>query len=146
MLSLFDSWLFDVFNTFTCSLRDCLCPRELFIFKVKNTKKGGYQIFHGSPNELILPPFVNSAVDYKPEQFEMVHAITEATIVVLVRNGLEVEDVDELLELAQQAEHSLTYGTVGTGSLYHLIGEKISQDIDTPLEHIAYRGAAPAIK
>lgn len=105
----------------------------------------GYQIFHGSPNELILPSFVNSAVDYEPEQFEMTHAITDATLVVLVREGLGVDSLDELIELARDSDHPLTYGTVGTGSLYHLIGEKISQDIGAPLEHIAYRGGAPAL-
>lgn len=106
----------------------------------------GYQIFHGSPNGLILPSFVNSAVEYEPEQFELVHAITDATLVVLVREGLGVDSLDDLLEMARDAaDQPLTYGTVGTGSLYHLIGEKISQDIGAPLEHIAYRGAAPAI-
>src|SRR5699024_8626765 len=104
----------------------------------------GYQIFHGSPNELILPSYVNSAVDYEPEQFEMAHAITDATLVVLIRDGLGVDSLDELIEMARDSKQPLTYGTVGTGSLYHLIGEKISQDIGAPLEHIDYRGSASA--
>ena len=105
----------------------------------------GYQIFHGSPNELVLPTMVNKAVTFKPEDFEMVHAITEATLVLLTSDTVKASSIDEFLDQAKSNKKTLSYATVGTGSLYHLIGEKISLETGIAVEHIPYRGAAPAL-
>lgn len=113
--------------------------------RLLNLPADGYQIFHGSPNELILPTLVNSAVTFQPEDFEFVHAITQATIVVLTSQHISATTIDEFLLQAKQAQKPLSYGTVGAGSLYHLIGEKMSLNTDIPLQHVPYRGAAPAI-
>ena len=37
----------------------------------------------------------------------------------------------------------MSYGSVGNGSLYHIIGEKFSQLARVPLTHVPYRGIAP---
>lgn len=113
--------------------------------RLLNLPADGYQIFHGSPNELILPTLVNSAVNFKPEDFEFVHAITRATIVVLTSQSIQANTIDEFLQQAKQNQKPLSYATVGAGSLYHLIGEKISLNTDIPLQHVPYRGAAPAL-
>lgn len=105
----------------------------------------GYMFFHGSPSELILPSLVNRAVSYVPEDFELVQAITSATIVVIMRSDLKVENLDELIRKAQSSEKPITYGTVGNGSLYHLITERLKKDTGANMDHIPYRGSAPAL-
>lgn len=106
----------------------------------------GYQIFHGSPNELILPTLVNKSTRFKPEDFELVQTITTATLVVLARSGLNVNNLDELITLARQKESApLTYASVGMGSLYHLIGERLAKELGLTLQHVPYQGATPAL-
>lgn len=106
----------------------------------------GYTFFHGSPNELILPTLTNKAVTFQPEDFELVQAITTATIVVLTRAGLEVNNLDDLIRLAKNKDGApLTYGSVGNGSLYHLLTERIKKDTGINVEHVPYRGSAPAL-
>lgn len=106
----------------------------------------GYTFFHGSPNELILPTLINQAVTFKPEDFELVQAITSATIVLLTRADLDVKNVDDLIRLTKsQKDKPLTYASVGTGSLYHLITERLKKETGANVEHIPYRGASPAL-
>ncbi len=57
--------------------------------------------------------------------------------VLAVRNSLNVKTVDELLALARKnAGKPLSYGSVGPGSLYHLIGEKFSQLTQVEMLHV----------
>ncbi|NLC36008.1 MAG: tripartite tricarboxylate transporter substrate binding protein [Alcaligenaceae bacterium] len=109
-------------------------------------KADGYTFFHGSPNELILPTLIHKAVTFKPEDFELVQAITTATIVVLTRADLDVNNLDDLIRLAKSRTDSpLTYGSVGNGSLYHLLTERIGKDTGITVEHVPYRGSSPAL-
>jgi tripartite-type tricarboxylate transporter receptor subunit TctC len=63
-----------------------------------------------------------------------------------VRNSLNVKTVDELLALARKnANKPLSYGSVGPGSLYHLVGEKFSQLTKVEMLHVPYKGIAPLL-
>src|SRR5690606_18340932 len=116
--------------------------------KVLNGKADGYTIFQGTQNELILPPLTNKAVRYQPEEFESLQPITVTPLVLLVRSGLPVNTPEEFLKLAAQKDNtnSLTYGTVGIGSLYHLITEQMSKTAGVPLTHVPYKGTAPVVQ
>ena len=116
--------------------------------KVLNSKSDGKYFFQGTANELILPPLTNNAVRFKPAEFQSVHPITTSNLVLLVKQDLPVNSVDEFVNLARERSKTapLTYGTVGIGSLYHLVTERISKTIDAQLIHAPYRGTAPAMQ
>jgi tripartite-type tricarboxylate transporter receptor subunit TctC len=116
--------------------------------KVLNAKADGGVFFQGTQNELILPPLTNRAVRYQPDAFESVQPITVTHLVLLVRAGLPVNTTDDFLKLAGQrdASASLTYGTVGVGSLYHLITEYLGKVTNVPFTHVPYSGTAPVIQ
>ena len=116
--------------------------------KVLNAKPDGGYFFQGTANELILPPLTNSAIRFKPAQFQSVHPITTSNLVLLVKQDLPVKTIDDFVNLARKRASTapLTYGTVGVGSLYHLVTERISKTIDAPLIHAPYRGTAPAMQ
>lgn len=116
--------------------------------KVLNANADGYYIFQGTQNELILPILTNNAVKFASEDFEAIHPITVTSLVLLVKKDLPVNTVDEFVALAKERSTSspLTYGTVGVGSLYHLVTERIAKDIDSELTHIPYKGTAPVMQ
>lgn len=114
--------------------------------KLLNSPADGYAFFHGSPNELILPTLINKAISYKPEEFTLVQHTTSATIILLTRSDLGVDTLDDFLRLAQKRDGKpLTYASVGTGSLYHLITARMAKEMDLNVEHVPYRGSAPAL-
>lgn len=115
--------------------------------KVLSAPADGYYIFHGSPNELILAPLTNTAVRYKPEDFQLVHPITSGTVVLLTNAALNVQSMDDFIELAKaRKDNPLTYGSVGVGSLYHLMVEYIAKQADLHVLHVPYKGAGPALQ
>ncbi|WYX28934.1 tripartite tricarboxylate transporter substrate-binding protein [Achromobacter denitrificans] len=70
--------------------------------RVLSSPPDGYTFLHGSPNEVILSPFLNAAAHYKPEDFRLTQPISEATIVLLARADLPVSDVDEFIAYAKR--------------------------------------------
>ena len=114
--------------------------------KVIGAPADGYYIFQGSANELILSPLANASVKLKSEDFRLVHPAADAVLVFVTRADLGVKSVDELIALAKKsADKPLTYGSVGIGSLYHLILEEVQQTTGIKLQHIPYKGNSPLL-
>lgn len=116
--------------------------------RVLNAPANGAMFFQGTQNELILPPLTNPAIRYKPDDFESLQPITVTPLVLLVRSDLPVSTTAEFLALAKQqaADKSLTYGSVGVGSLYHLITERMARVAGVTLTHVPYRGTSPVVQ
>jgi tripartite-type tricarboxylate transporter receptor subunit TctC len=117
--------------------------------KVLNSPADGHMIFQGSPNELILAPLANAAIKYKPEDFRLVQMITINPLVMLARKDFPASNGDELVAYAKKAAaegKSMTYASVGPGSLYHLLGEHMSSVTGIPMTHVPYKGGAPAVQ
>jgi tripartite-type tricarboxylate transporter receptor subunit TctC len=115
--------------------------------KVLAAPADGYYIFQGSPNEVILSPLANAAVKLKTEDFRLVHPVADAVMVFVTRKDLPVANVDELIALARKSgDKPLTYGSVGVGSLYHLILENAQAQTGVKLAHVPYKGNAPLLQ
>ena len=115
--------------------------------KVLAAPADGYYMFQGSPNEVILSSLANAAVKLKAEDFRLVHPVADAVMVLLVRKDLPVNNVDELIALARKSgDKPLSYGSVGIGSLYHLILENVQQIAGIKLTHAPYKGNAPLLQ
>lgn len=115
--------------------------------RVLTSAPDGYTFLHGSANEVILSPFLNTAARYKPEDFRLTQPISEATIVLLARADLPVSNVDDFIAYAKRpGAKPLTFGSVGVGSLYHIMTEYLGRREGAEFLHVPYRGAAPALQ
>jgi tripartite-type tricarboxylate transporter receptor subunit TctC len=117
--------------------------------KVLSAPSDGYLLFQGSPNELIFAPLAISSVKYKPEDFRQIHRVGMAPMAILARADLPANNADELVAYAIKAAKdgkSMTYGSVGIGSFYHLLGEQMSKVIGAPMLHVPYKGGADVFK
>lgn len=115
--------------------------------KVLAAPADGQFVFQGSPNEVILSPLANAAVKLKTEDFRLVHPVADAVMVFVTRKDLPVASVDELIALARKSgDKPLTYGSVGIGSLYHLILENVQAQTGVKLAHVPYKGNAPLLQ
>lgn len=113
--------------------------------KVLSAPADGYYIFQGSPNELILAPLAIPSVKFKSEDFSMVQTIGNVPLMVITRKDLQANSIDELVKLARSAPKNapLTFGSVGPGSLYHVLGEHMAKTIGATMTHVPYKGGAP---
>jgi tripartite-type tricarboxylate transporter receptor subunit TctC len=114
--------------------------------KLINSPADGYTMSLGTPMELVLAPLAIQGVKFKPEDFKLAAQLVTTNMVLVTRPNLNVKNVDELVALMKKsAAQPMSYGSVGPGSLYHLIGEKFSQLTKTPLLHVPYKGTAPLL-
>lgn len=117
--------------------------------KTLNAKSDGSIIYQGSPNELILAPLTNEEIKYRPDQFRLVSRITVNPLMVLVKNDLPAKTFDDLVAYARTEAGKgkpLNYGSVGVGSMYHIVTEDLSSRLNVKVTHVPYKGAAPLIQ
>jgi tripartite-type tricarboxylate transporter receptor subunit TctC len=72
-----------------------------------------------------------------------------APMAIIARADLPANTADELVAYAIKAAKdgkSITYGSVGMGSFYHLLGEQMSKVIGAPMLHVPYKGGADVFK
>jgi tripartite-type tricarboxylate transporter receptor subunit TctC len=94
----------------------------------------------------VITQFAFASLPYDPERdFRAVGQITTAPMMVGVRADLPVNSFAELLALARSRPGTLTYASVGEGSLTHVATELLSQRAGVQMLHVPYRGSGPAM-
>ena len=77
------------------------------------------------------------------KDFAPVAGIADIPHALVVRRGLEADNVAALVALAKKSPGALTYGSTGNGSASHLAAELFKLKAGVDLLHVPFRGAAP---
>jgi tripartite-type tricarboxylate transporter receptor subunit TctC len=118
----------------------------LGIQKVLQAPADGHTMIMASPMELILAPLGMAAVKHKPEDLRLAGLLVNTTMIMLGRKDLPANTVDELIEASKKpGAKELSYGSVGAGSMYHLVAETFSRQTGVKMLHVPYKGAAPLL-
>jgi tripartite-type tricarboxylate transporter receptor subunit TctC len=79
------------------------------------------------------------------DDFTHLGLLVEAANVLLVRGDSPIRDLGQYLEMARR--QPVRFGSSGIGSAPHLLGAMLSGEARAPqLEHVPYRGTAPAMQ
>ena len=91
-------------------------------------------------NPLIYPRLPYDAVaDFRP-----VSLIVHAPIVLLVRPGFGVDNLEDFLAKVREQPGGFSYATWGIGSTSHLAMEALSRQAKLRMLHVPFTGGAPA--
>jgi tripartite-type tricarboxylate transporter receptor subunit TctC len=90
-------------------------------------------------NQSLLKNYPYDAV----KDFAAVAGIADIPHVLVVRRGLEAENVGALVALARKSPGALNYASTGVGSASHLAAELFKTKAGVDLQHIPFRGSAP---
>lgn len=94
----------------------------------------------------VITQFAFASLPYDPERdFRTVGQITTAPMMVGVRADLPAQSFAELLALARARPGTLSYASVGEGSLTHVATELLRQRAGIEMLHVPYRGSGPAM-
>jgi len=105
----------------------------------------GYSIGVGSTSTQAIGPVTLPQVPYDPvKDFVPVALMAETPYVIAVNPKLNVKTLQELIDLAKARPGKLNYGSAGTGSTTHLSSAMFARMAGIEMEHIAYKGNAPA--
>jgi tripartite-type tricarboxylate transporter receptor subunit TctC len=98
----------------------------------------------------ISPSFVTASVMYKKLPFDPAKAFSPVTLlangpanVLVVFPSFPAKNLQELIGLARS--RPLTYGSPGSGAVQHFTAELFNLKAGIKLEHIPYKGQAPAL-
>ena len=84
---------------------------------------------------------------YDPvKDFSPIAAAVEPVTCLVVNGALPVNSVTELVAYAKARPGELSYGSSGVGSVFHLMGELFNQSAGVKINHVPYRGVAPALQ
>jgi tripartite-type tricarboxylate transporter receptor subunit TctC len=112
---------------------------------VARAQPDGLNLLLSTASAHIVTPALVPKIGYDGmRDFAFVAMIASVPNVLVVRPTLGVNNVQDLIALAKQKPGTLNYGSVGNGSQPHLAAELFQQMTATRLNHIPYKGAAPA--
>lgn len=109
-------------------------------------KPDGYSYLFPAIHHAILPSLRQDLGYDIQTDFEPVGSVARFPIILVVHPSLGVSSVKELIEYAKKHPGEVSYSSSGTGGGTHLAGELFNSMAGVQLQHIPYRGSAPAMQ
>jgi tripartite-type tricarboxylate transporter receptor subunit TctC len=112
---------------------------------VAKAEPDGYTVMMLNDNHA-LNPWVFKNIPYDSiKDFTPIGFVGYTPLVFATHPSIPVKDVKSLIEIAKKDPGGITYASVGPGSASHLAGEMLGAAGNVKLQHVPYKGGAPAL-
>ena len=106
----------------------------------------GYTIVMGQTSNLAVNPTLNPKLAYDPlRDLQPVSMVASGPLMLVASSGWRLRDLAALLADAKTSPGKVMFGSPGNGTVGHLGGELFKARAGIDLQHVPYRGAAPAL-
>ena len=105
----------------------------------------GYTIAMISASATIHPSVYNNVPYDVVKDFSHVSILASSAFVVVTNPNLPVHSIKELIALAKAKPGQLNFASSGAGGTLHLAGELFKSMAHVDMNHVPYKGGAPAI-
>ncbi|MBT2302730.1 tripartite tricarboxylate transporter substrate binding protein [Variovorax paradoxus] len=113
---------------------------------VAKASKDGYTLLMTISSSQAINPALYKNPGFDPvKDFRPVGLIGAVPNVLLVNPSFPAKSLGELLALAKRKDAAYQYASAGNGTLNHLLGEMLNSMAGIQLQHVPYKGVAPAI-
>ena len=107
---------------------------------VAQAKPDGYTMLYANQGQIATFPFLYKKLSYDPmKAFVPVHGFGESSLLMVVNSSKPYTTVEEFIEYAKKNPGKINFGSSGTGTATHLLGEMFQTATGTSLVHIPYR-------
>lgn len=114
---------------------------------VYNAQPDGYTLLSAPPPPLVINHNLYPKLGFDPTRFEPVIVMAHVPNAVIVNpNKVKAASVDELIGFLRENPGKVTAATQGNGTTSHLTSELFELMAKVKLQHIPYRGSAPALQ
>ena len=79
------------------------------------------------------------------KDFAPISQVASLDLILVAHPSFPAKNVQELIALAKTKPGSISYASFGNGSMAHIAGELLNQKAGIKMEHIPYKGGAPAL-
>ena len=98
------------------------------------------------PPQIAINQFLYAKLAFDPEKDLLpIAQVERLPNILVVKKGLEVNSVKEFIAYAKANPGKLNYASSGNGTTIHLSGELFKRMAGVEMNHIPYRGSAPAV-
>ena len=112
----------------------------------KSANPDGYTLVLGTIGPVAVNPSLYSRLPYDPvADFTPIARAVSALNVLAVHPSLPVRSVKDLIAYAKANPGRLNYGSSGVGFADHLAGELFNRMAGVSMQHVPYKGGAPAM-
>jgi tripartite-type tricarboxylate transporter receptor subunit TctC len=105
----------------------------------------GYTLLASQPAPITTAPLLFKKLNFDPTKFEPVAVMSAISNTLLVRPDFPAGTVKEFIAYVKANPGKVTYASQGNGTTSHLTGAMFDAATGTKMNHIPYRGTAPAI-
>jgi tripartite-type tricarboxylate transporter receptor subunit TctC len=113
---------------------------------VARSRPDGRTLLMGTVGTHAINPALYKKLPYDPvRDFTPIALVAEAPVTIVINPALAVNNVAELVALAKRSSGKLNYGSAGPGTPGHLTGEMFKAAATIELQHVPYKGSAPAL-
>jgi tripartite-type tricarboxylate transporter receptor subunit TctC len=110
----------------------------------KAAPDGRTLLFSPSGNVVISPSLQANLPYDAATAFEPIALVGSVKTALIVRSGIDVKSVAELIALAKGGAQ-LTFGSPGSGTSPHISGELLNHAAGIAITHVPFRGLGPAL-
>lgn len=105
----------------------------------------GYTIFYNT-SAISIAPSLYSKLNYDvAKDFAPVALTATVPLVLVVNPAIPARSVKELVAFAKANPAKMNYGSSGSGTITHLAGALFATQMGLAMQHIPYKGSAPAL-
>ncbi len=113
---------------------------------VARSAPDGYTLFIATAETMALNPFLMKTVPYDPlRDFAAIGLMDDFPFTLTVNPQLPVKTVADFIAYARANDGKLNFSSWGTGSIGQIAFEQFKQATGIRMEHVPFKGAAPAI-
>ena len=114
---------------------------------VKDAPADGHTLFMGHAGTHAVNPHLLGNLGYDPvADFRPITLMISTSHILVVPESSPVKSVADLVALAKSRPEGLTYASQGVGAGGHLLGEMFTRQTGANLQHVPYKGSAPALQ
>jgi tripartite-type tricarboxylate transporter receptor subunit TctC len=114
---------------------------------VKKAAPDGHTVLMGFTGSHAVNPSLYAKLPYDPfKDFEPITVLINTKHVLVVPADSPANSVADLVALAKKKPGGLSFASQGVGAGGHLLGEMLKAKAKVPMEHVAYKGSAPAVQ
>ena len=105
----------------------------------------GYTLLMAHTGEFAVNPALFDNVPYELERdFVPITMVSDAPMLYLAKVAASFNNFQELVRAAKASPGTITFSSAGNGSINHLAGEWLALAAGIKLQHVPYKGGAPA--
>ena len=108
--------------------------------------KDGYTVLMTISSSQAINPALYKAPGFDPvKDFAPIALVGSVPNVLVVHPSFPAKTLDDFLKLVKSQPGKYQYASAGNGTLNHLLGEMLKTTAGVDMQHIPYKGVAPAL-